>query len=64
MNSIIVAELNRLYKTDWEKYECKIRELKNSGYKILRNPQGDHRIESNPNFLNEVFGGVFSKIFK
>ena len=64
MTNHIVNELNRLYKTDWDKYNEKLSLYKGMGYKILRNYQGDHRVESNPNFIKEVFDGAFNKLFR
>lgn len=63
MKHLIEAELNRLYKNNWDEYDKKLDYYKGMGYKILRNFQGDHRVEYSPN-LNELFGGIFGNIFQ
>lgn len=59
----IEQELNRLYKYNWDEYNTRLEHYKNIGYKILRNYQGDHKVEYSPK-LDEMFGGVFGKIFR
>lgn len=63
MKKHIENELNRLYKYNWDEYNKRLEQYKGMGYKILRDYQGDHRVEYCPN-LNEMFGGVFGKIFQ
>ena len=63
MKHLIEAELNRLYKYNWDEYNKRLDHYKNIGYKILRNYQGVHRVEYCPK-LTEMFGGAFAKIFQ
>lgn len=63
MKTLIEKELNKLYKYNWDEYNKKLDYYKGMGYKILRNYQGDHKIEYAPD-LNEMFGGIFKDIFK
>ena len=63
MKHLVEAELNRLYKYNWDEYNKRLDYYKNLGYKILRNWQGDHRVEFAPN-ISEMFGGAFEKLFK
>lgn len=58
----IEQELNRLYQYNWDEYNKRLDHYKSLGYRILRNYQGDHKVEYKPN-LNEIFGGVFGDIF-
>lgn len=56
--------LNLYYKNDLEKYNRELNDIKNIGFRIFRNQNGDHKIQKNENYIYEVFGGVFGKIFK
>ena len=56
-------DLNHLYKTDFSKYLQRLNEIKNMGFKVYRNSKGDHQIKENPNFIYEVYDGIFGKIF-
>ena len=58
------SDLNVLYKYNLVKYKQKLNTIKDLGYKVYRNADGDHVIKRNENFINECFGGVFGKIFK
>ena len=63
MRRFVEHELNRLYKYDWDNYNEKLDYYKSLGYKILRNFQGDHRVEYCPD-LKTIFGGVFGEILQ
>jgi len=56
----MVAELNKLYWQDAEEYKRTLAYYKESGYKVLRNSQGQHKVEY---ALASAFGGVFKDIF-
>ena len=56
----LVKELDKLYFTDPERYLQKLQNIKNSGYKVLRNAAGKHKVEVN---MNAMFGGIFGEIF-
>ena len=57
------SDLNNLFKTNPTKYADKLNDIKNMGYKVYRNSDGDHKIKQNENFIYEAFGGVFGQIF-
>ena len=57
----LVKELDKLYFTDPERYLQRLQHIKNSGYKVLRNAAGKHKVEVN---MNQIFGGIFGDIFK
>ena len=63
MKSHVKAELDRYYRENWDEYNKKLAYYKALGFKILRNPQGLHRIEYAPN-LEDFFNGAFKNIFK
>ena len=60
----IVEDLNKKYVSSQEEYIKQIKFLKGAGYKIFRNKDGKHRVEHNPNYIYEAFGGIFRDIFK
>lgn len=60
-NEEIVKELDKLYFTDPERYLQRLQIIKNSGYKVLRNAAGKHKVEVN---MNAIFGSIFGDIFK
>ena len=56
----MAAKLNKLYWQDAEEYQRTLSYYKESGYKVLRNSQGQHKVE---HALSSAFGGVFKEIF-
>lgn len=56
----MAAKLNKLYWQDAEEYQRVLSYYKESGYKVLRNSQGQHKVE---HALASAFGGVFKEIF-
>ena len=60
----IQNDLDKRYMGDSEDYYERIKMLKSMGYKIFRNSSGKHRVEMNPNYIYEVFDGIFGDIFK
>ena len=63
-------ELNRLYIYETEKYIEECDHWKKMGYKIYRNPAGEHKVVEPPKYvegeqvdLNTAFGGIFGQIF-
>lgn len=56
----MTENLNKLYWQDAEEYQRTLAYYKESGYKVLRNSQGQHKVE-HP--WASAFGGVFKDIF-
>ena len=56
-------DLDKRYVSDSEEYYERIKLLKGMGYKVFRNSSGKHRVEMNPNYIYEAFGGIFGDIF-
>ena len=67
---VIIAELDRLYVTDINKYNKECSDLKRMGHKIYRNSVGKHKIipkiqpTSKEDIINNAFGDIFGDIFK
>lgn len=59
----IEARLNSLYFRNPKEYKEQVEMFKGMGFKVLRNSSGKHKVQSNPNFIYEAFGGVFGNIF-
>ena len=70
--NVIVAELDRLYEFEIDKYVEECNQLKRIGYKIYRNDDGKHKVvePARPNDMfgdNDIynaFGGIFGNIFR
>ncbi len=68
---VIVAELDRLYEFEIDKYVKECDDLKRMGYKIYRNPDGKHKVVEparssdmyGDNDIYNAFGGIFGQIF-
>ena len=60
----IEEDLNRRYFQDPEEYLERVDTLKGVGYRVLRNSKGQHRVEYNNDYFNEMFGGAFGDLFK
>lgn len=60
----IEEDLNRRYIQDQKEYAKRVETLKGVGYKIFRNSKGQHRVEYNNDYFNEMFGGAFGDFFK
>ena len=68
----IVAELDRLYEFDIEKYVSECDQWKRMGYKIYRNSEGKHKVVEparpsdmyGDNDVYNAFGGIFGQIFR
>ena len=58
----IEEDLNRRYLQNQKEYTERVETLKGVGYKIFRNSKGQHRVEYNNDYFNEIFGG-HSEIF-
>ena len=59
----IEARLNSLYFKNPKEYTEHVEMFKGMGFKVFRNSFGKHKVQSNPNFINEAFGGIFKDIF-
>lgn len=60
----IQNKLNSLYFTDRDRYLEHIEMFKGMGYRIFRNPAGNHKIQMDNSYLDEAFGGIFKDIFR
>ena len=56
----MTENLNKLYWQDAEMYQRTLDHYKESGYKVMRNSKGQHKVE---HVLSSAFGGVFKEIF-
>ena len=54
--------LDYYYFHNWNSYCDYLEDVKGCGYKVYRNTAGKHKVKYNPNYLREVFGGVFGRI--
>ena len=65
MSDIVKEKLDKLYLTDKSKYEVEIKTLKNIGYKIYRNSDGEHKVIKplKQDDIYSAFGGIFGEIF-
>lgn len=56
----LATQLDKAYDTS--EYESLLRSIKAKGYRVLRNSQGKHKLESNPifDFFNENVWGKSS----
>ena len=59
----IAKRLNKLYIENPDGYQEHLTMVKGLGYRVFRNSTGKHKLEINPNHLNEAFGGIFGDIF-
>lgn len=69
----IIDELNRLYKSDMNRYMSEVNYWKNQGYRVYRDNNGVHKVIEPPRFYKKsndseiyktLFGGIFGDIFK
>ena len=68
----IIDELNRLYKSDMNRYMSEVNYWKNQGYRVYRDSNGIHKVieptrfykKSNDSNIYEAFGDIFGDIFK
>lgn len=63
-NEEIQNDLNQKYLNQPEEYLKRVEVLKGVGYKILRNSKGQHRVEYNNSYFNEMFDGAFRGLFQ
>lgn len=63
---VIIAELNKLYKTDATKYDKEVADFKAMGFKIYRNDDGLHKVVEPVRKQNDIYSqmGMYGDVFK
>ena len=59
----IKDRLDDLYANRRSEYYDYLQTVKDTGHRVFRNSEGRHLVDINTDYMKEVYGGAFRKIF-